>query len=163
MQTIACGLVIQKLCSGSGESVPATCIVLVIAVLPLPRFVLSGKVNSRREAVVRLWIRGPSGRTLETEAIVDTGFTGSLTLPQSHVTRLGLTWKGRGEGVLADGTNNSFQVYEAVTLWHSQPRVISVHAVEADPLLGMALLDGSELAMQVVEGGEVVIHELPVS
>jgi clan AA aspartic protease len=125
--------------------------------------VLSGKVNSRREAVVRLWIRGPSDRALEIEAIVDTGFTGSLTLPQSYVTRLGLVWKGRGEGVLADGTSSSFGVYEAVALWHRQPRVISVHAVESKPLLGMTMLDGNEFAMQVVEGGEVAIHELSVS
>lgn len=124
---------------------------------------LSGKVNSRREAVVRLWISGPSDRTLEIEAIVDTGFTGSLTLPQSFVTQLGLVWKGRGEGVLADGTSSSFGVYEAVALWHRRPRVISVHAVESSPLLGMTMLDGSEVAMQVVEGGEVAIHELPVS
>jgi clan AA aspartic protease len=125
--------------------------------------VLSGKVNSRREAVVRLWLSGPSDRALEIEAIVDTGFTGSLTLPQSYVTQLGLTWKGRGEGVLADGTSSSFGVYEAVALWHRQPRTIAVHAVESQPLLGMTMLDGSEVAMQVIEGGEVVIHELSVS
>ena len=124
---------------------------------------LSGRVNSRREAVVRLWISGPSDRALEIEAIVDTGFTGSLTLPQSCVTQLGLVWKGRGEGVLADGTSSSFGVYQAVALWHGQPRAIPVHAVESKPLLGMTLLDGSEFSMQVVEGGEVAIHELWVS
>lgn len=124
---------------------------------------LSGKVNSRREAVVRLWISGPSDRAVEIEAIVDTGFTGSLTLPQAYVNQLGLVRRGRGEGVLADGTSTSFGVYEAVALWHLQPRIISVHAVESQPLLGMTMLDGSEFAMQVVEGGEVAIHELPVS
>ena len=124
---------------------------------------LSGKVNARREAVVRLWIRGPSDPALEIEAIVDTGFTGSLTLPQSDVTRLGLVWRGRGEGLLADGTSSFFGVYEAIVLWHRQPRSISVHAVESKPLLGMTMLDGNEFAMQVVEGGEVAIHKLSVS
>jgi hypothetical protein len=48
--------------------------------------VLTGTVNSHYEAVVRLLIRGPSGRDLEAEAIIDTGFTGSLTLPRDVVT-----------------------------------------------------------------------------
>jgi clan AA aspartic protease len=123
----------------------------------------SGRVNTECEAVVRLWIRGPSGQALETEAIVDTGFSGFLTLPQSYVTRLGLIYQGQGGGLLANGTRDSFEVYEAIALWHGQPHVISVHAAESNPLLGIAMLHGSEFAMQVVEGGEVVIHELSVS
>jgi clan AA aspartic protease len=123
----------------------------------------SGRVNTKCEAVVRLWIRGPSGQALETEAVVDTGFSGFLTLPQSCVTRLGLLYQGQGGGLLANGTRDSFEVYEAIALWHGKSRVISVHAVESDPLLGIAMLYGSEFAMQVVEGGEVAIHELPLS
>ncbi|MBW8878560.1 MAG: clan AA aspartic protease [Acidobacteria bacterium] len=123
----------------------------------------SGRVNTKREAVVRLWIRGPSGQALKAEAIVDTGFSGSLTLPQSYVARLGLIYQGHGSGLLADGTRGSFEVYEAIALWHGQPQVIPVHAVESDPLLGMEMLYGSEFAMQVIEGGEIVIHKLPIS
>jgi clan AA aspartic protease len=122
--------------------------------------VLTGRINSQREAVVQLWLKGPSGQVLQIEAIIDTGFTGFLSLPQSQVTRLGLIRQGRGEGVLADGTKTPFEVYEAIVLWRGEPRVVSVNAVETDPLLGMEMLYGSEVAMQVVEGGEVAIREL---
>jgi clan AA aspartic protease len=124
---------------------------------------LTGKVNSSLEAVVRLWIRGPKGQALETEAVVDTGFSGFLSLPRQVIADLGLSPQGTIRGVLADGSKDSFEIYEALVLWYGRPHSILVSAVENDPLLGTAMLHGSELAMQVVEGGEVAIQRLPLS
>jgi clan AA aspartic protease len=124
---------------------------------------LTGKINSRLEAVVKLWLRGPEGRVLETEAILDTGFSGSLSLTQEMVAELGLYPEGQMLGVMADGRETFFPVYKAIILWHGQPQITYVSAVENDPLLGMGMLHGSELAMQVVEGGEVFIEELRLS
>ena len=42
---------------------------------------IEGAVNAARQAVVGLPLRGPSGRALEVEAVVDTGFDRFLTLP----------------------------------------------------------------------------------
>jgi clan AA aspartic protease len=125
--------------------------------------VLTGTVNSDLEAVVRLWIRGPEGQALETEAIVDTGFSGFLSLPRQVIVGLGLSLQGTVRGFLADGRHDSFEIYEALVLWNGRPHIVHVSAVESDPLLGTAMLHGSEFAMQVIEGGEVAIHELPVS
>jgi len=125
--------------------------------------VLTGKINSRSEAVVRLWLRGPEGRVLETEAVIDTGFSGSLTLPQKTAAALGLDLQGRARAILADGSERFYQVGEAIVWWHGQARLISVSVMESAPLLGMELLYGSELALQVVEGGEVAIQELNFS
>lgn len=124
---------------------------------------LTGKVNSSLEAVIRIWIRGPEGQALEAEAIIDTGFSGFLSLPQRLVARLGLSFQGRIHGILADGTEGTYQIYEAIVLWHGQPQAIIVSAVENEPLLGMAMLRGSEMALQVIDGGEVAIHELSIS
>jgi clan AA aspartic protease len=125
--------------------------------------VLTGTINSNYEAVVRLRVRGPNGRELEAEAIIDTGFTGSLTLPRDLVNRLGLHFQGHERGVLADGSEGLFEIYEALVLWNGPFRSVSVDVVDTTPLLGMSLLRGSELAIQVVEGGEVLIQELPLS
>ena len=121
---------------------------------------LTGKVNSRLEAIVRLWIRGPEDRVLETDVLIDTGFSGSLSLPPEIIAGLGLLPNGEMLGILADGTKNRFPIYEAIISWHGQPRVISISAVESHPLLGMGMLHGCELAMQIVEGGEVAIRDL---
>ncbi|MFL6264182.1 MAG: clan AA aspartic protease [Thermoanaerobaculia bacterium] len=121
---------------------------------------LTGRVNSSLEAVVSLWIGGPEGRSLKTDAIVDTGFSGALSLSQEIVAGLGLLPFGKMLGTLADGSESYFPVYTAIIVWHGKPRLIYVSVVESEPLLGMGMLHGCELAMRIMEGGEVAIHDL---
>jgi predicted aspartyl protease len=64
---------------------------------------IAGMVNANREAAIRLLVRGPQGHQQEIEAIIDTGFTGFLTLLPILVTTLGLAWLCRQPGILADG------------------------------------------------------------
>ena len=42
---------------------------------------IQGVVNAALEAVIPLTLQGPAGQTREIEAVIDTGFSGSLTLP----------------------------------------------------------------------------------
>jgi len=121
--------------------------------------VIHGIVNSKLEPIVRLSIRGPEGETAA-EAVVDTGFNGSLSLPSTLIAALGLRLRTQGRGVLADGTEKSFGVYEALILWDGRLLRIPVGEIENILLLGMSLLCGSELAIQVIEGGEVAIRDL---
>ena len=51
---------------------------------------ISGVVTDDRQAVIHLTVRGPAGQEQEIEAIIDTGFDGSLSLPSSIVVQLGL-------------------------------------------------------------------------
>ena len=124
---------------------------------------LTGKINSRLEAVISVSIRGPEGRVLEADATVDTGFSGTLSLPREMVAGLGLLPYGTMLGTLADGRESFFPVYTAIVFWHGKPRLTYVSVVESEPLLGMGMLHGCEFSMQVVEGGEVAIQELGFS
>jgi predicted aspartyl protease len=63
---------------------------------------ITGAVNARLEATIRLPVRDAAGQDHEIEAIVDTGFTGSLTLPPVVIAGLGLAWRSRGQAFLAD-------------------------------------------------------------
>jgi predicted aspartyl protease len=74
---------------------------------------ITGFVPERREAVIRLRVYGPAGQNEEIEAIIDTGFDGSLSLPSSIVAQLGLIWRQRGLALLADGSESVFDIYEA--------------------------------------------------
>ena len=47
---------------------------------PAENRVIEGAVNAAQEAVVGLRVRGPSGRTRDVRAVVDTGFSRFLTL-----------------------------------------------------------------------------------
>ena len=95
------------------------------------------------------------------EAILDTGFNGSLTLPLAMIAGLGLRWRTRGLVTLANCTEDYCDIYVATVIWDGRPRNILVEAADTYPLVGMALLYGHDLHVQVVEGGRVVIERLP--
>ena len=54
--------------------------------------VIEGFVNANHEAVVSLVLRGPEGQTREVNAVIDTGYSGFLTLPAALVADLGLPY-----------------------------------------------------------------------
>jgi clan AA aspartic protease len=95
------------------------------------------------------------------EAIIDTGFNGFLTLSPALIAVLGLPWLCREQGELADGSVLTFDVYVATVDWNGQSKSVEVEAADAQPLLGMALMRGFELRIQVVPGGSVTIAGLP--
>ena len=119
-----------------------------------------GEVNALPEAVVRLAVRGPGGHEREIEAVVDTGYTGALTLPAMLISELALPFSSLTRALLADGSETICAAHEANVRWGSLVRRILVHAADVDPLLGMALLQGYELRIEVIEGGRVSIREL---
>ena len=99
----------------------------------------------------------------EIEAIIDTGFDGSLSLPSSIVVQLGLPWRQRGRALLADGSESVFDIYEATVDCDGEARRIVVDEVETIPLIGMSLLEGYELTVQVQRGGNVTLRALSQS
>lgn len=120
---------------------------------------MQGKVNRHREATLRLVVRG-QGAEQEIEAVIDTGFDGYLTLPAGVIAALGLRWRSRGGALLADGSGSIFEIYEGTVLWDGSARRILIHGVETMPLLGMGLLEGYALRIEVRQGGSVVIDSL---
>lgn len=113
------------------------------------------------EGRIRLKVKGPRGREQEIEAVIDTGYTASLTLPPALVATLGLRWRSVDRGTLADGSECLFDVYKAQVLWDGKVRHILVDEADADPLVGMRLLKGHELKMQIRSRGKVTIKRLP--
>ena len=122
---------------------------------------IRGVVNARREAIVPLRVRGPGGTELDVDAVVDSGFTSSLTLPAAVVAALGLARQSGGGAVLADGSIRQFDIYAADVAWGGGWRPVLVSAVGDEILLGMGLLAGHELRIAVVPGGVVEITPLP--
>lgn len=120
-----------------------------------------GSVNSDLEALVRLTVTGGRSLKRQVDAVVDTGFTGYLTLRPSTIAALQLTWLGREQGTLADGSVDLFDVYRASVIWDGQPRVVEVEAADVDALVGMALLERHSLTIEVLSGGVVNIKPLP--
>ena len=117
-----------------------------------------GVVNAAYEPVITLAVQGPAGRTRDIDAVIDTGFGGLLTLPPAFVAELGLLFKGTGRATLADGSEVDFPSYGVDVLWDGQRISIDADAADTTPLVGMRLLDGHSLYMEVEDGGRVVIQ-----
>ena len=119
---------------------------------------IEGAVNIAYEAVIPLRLQGPEGLARDIEAVVDTGYSGFLTLPATLVTELSLPFAYVGWAFLANDDEVSFDVHDVTVLWDGQPRLIQADATGSAPLVGMLLLDGHDLNIQVTRGGRVVIQ-----
>ena len=118
---------------------------------------IDGAVNDAYEAVVALSLHGPEGHQ-NIEAVIDTGYSGFLTLPAALVTELGLPFAYIGRALLANDDEVTFDVHDVTVLWDGQPRHIRADATGSTPLVGMLLLDRHNLNIEVERGGRVTIQ-----
>jgi clan AA aspartic protease len=121
---------------------------------------IAGSVKANRDAVVTVELRFGNGSVFNAEAIIDTGFNGYLTLPPSMIDASGFQRGGETRAVLADGTELALELYFASILWDGALRTVTCDVVEGTPMIGMALLDGFRLEIEVKTGGEVTIQPL---
>jgi clan AA aspartic protease len=120
---------------------------------------MQGYVNENYEAMISVAVKnGNSFKSID--AVIDTGFTGFLSLPTAIIMDLELQWSYRDRATLGDGSETVFDVYNAEIVWNGQLREIEIDAAETEPLLGMALLRGYRLQMDTIEGGLVTIETL---
>jgi clan AA aspartic protease len=119
---------------------------------------MQGRVNQRCEATLAIAVKN-NEITQMVDAVIDTGFSGFLTLPSDTIATLGW-WEGRDTATLGDGTFCTFEVYIGLVIWDGQYREIYINESETVPLIGMQLLRGYDLRIQAIEGGSVTIEAL---
>ncbi|GBD54139.1 hypothetical protein BGM30_32320 [Microcystis aeruginosa NIES-298] len=123
---------------------------------------MRGYVNQNYEAMLSLVVR--NGDKLKSiTAVIDTGFTGFLSLPIATIRELELSWSYRDRATLGDGSEVLFDIYDGMVIWGGQYREIEINAAETEPLIGMSLLRGYRLQVDTVKGGLVTISELPIA
>jgi len=118
---------------------------------------MQGRVNQSRFAMLSIVIKNGATTQL-VDAVIDTGFSGFLTLPSDVISKLGLNWQGRDIATLGDGTFCTFEVYIGLVIWDGQYREVYINESETVPLIGMGLLRGYDLRIRAIEGGTVTIE-----
>lgn len=119
---------------------------------------IRGQVNPQNEAFISLFVAGPGDAETRLGFLIDTGFSGQLTIPPDAVARLGLPYDRSGIYSLADGASVELDIYIATIQRESISRQVEVLAMPGGPLAGMALLQGHRVLIDVIDGGEVVIE-----
>jgi clan AA aspartic protease len=123
--------------------------------------VIEGEVTPERKGVIRLQVSRPGGPSEEIEAVIDTGFTGFLTLPTDTIARLRLHLVGSRRGRLADGSLVYMHLYMANVLWDGLLQRVQVLETGGPCLVGISLLYGYVLTFEAIDGGRVSIEKLP--
>jgi clan AA aspartic protease len=124
-----------------------------------PELETVGSVNDELELCLVLDVRGPT-RQREVQAIVDTGFSGMLVLPERLVAELGLRPLRTIQGSLADGSVTLVSLFAGQLMWFGRVRVVEVVAAGSLPLVGVHLLSGFSLAADFVPQGRFRIGRL---
>ncbi|WP_420434726.1 clan AA aspartic protease [Candidatus Poriferisocius sp.] len=119
---------------------------------------IEGVVSAAYEAVLTLTLQGPTGQTRDIEAVIDTGFTGFLTVTPLLAEELALVFEGTARATLADGGETTFPYYSVAVLWDGQARHVEADAADTTPLIGMRLLDSHSLYMEIEDGGRIIIE-----
>ena len=110
---------------------------------------------------MKITVSGPFSKGLEYEAVLDTGFTGFLSMPLMEAIRLGLILHGTSKIILADGSEG-FRLTAKGMIEVGDERKIGVVILEAESselLLGMDFLRLFEKAMMVSKDGVLLLSE----
>jgi clan AA aspartic protease len=121
---------------------------------------MQGIVDQNCEATIRLVVGNLDSQRQMIDAVIDTGFTGFLTLPSSVLADLNLRAYRREEGILGDGSTCIFDVYRGLVIWDGELRRIDINESDTEPLVGMSLLYGYRMQLDAIEGGTVTIQAL---
>ncbi len=122
---------------------------------------ITGNVTARREARLQLTVLAADQRARHVDVVLDTGFNGFLTLPSNVIRALRLRLVGARPVTLGDGSTAVLNLYRARLVWHEHERTALILQADGDPLLGMSLLYGSRIVLDVVVDGPVTIDPLP--
>lgn len=119
-----------------------------------------GLVNRDLEAILSVRLRGPNQIEHVLDAMVDTGYTGSITLPLTIIHRMVLPCYSGGRVVLADGSVRRFDTFSAEIFWAGLWQKIIVSNVGDESFIGMTLISGRGLWLEAITGGVVEIRNL---
>ena len=113
------------------------------------------------EARVSVAVAGPSREFREIEFVVDTGFSGGLTLPESVIRELNLRLYRQRRVRTAEDRVLRIPTNHGLVQWHGRLLSILVYQSETPrPLLGTAMLENCRLTIDLREGGPVAITPL---
>lgn len=122
---------------------------------------IRGRISEDGEAIiVPVAITDSDGRLWPLETVLDTGFVGDLSLPSTAIRRLGLVRAGSLNFILANGEPVRLRTYHTRALWHYRLLDIEVTETGDVPLIGVRMLRGSRVTMDMLPGGEVIIEEV---
>lgn len=122
-----------------------------------------GSIDDSGDLTIPIRVLDANGHVHRIVAVVDTGFNGHISLLPHQIRELRL-WPPQSVAMaVANGVIISVNAYSGVVIWQGERRPVEVIEAEGTPTVGLALLWGSLLAVEITEHGAVTISPLPSS
>ena len=121
---------------------------------------IEGAVLPTLEPMVQVHVFDSSGEEIPLNVLVDTGFTGSFSMPGTVAKRLGLEKIGSDSVQFGDGSIYAADLYEIEIEWDGMRRIVYADAFGADLVIGTELLRDYELLIHFVNGGPVRVTKM---
>ena len=121
---------------------------------------IRGRVTENKAVLIACGILDNNGSRWPLEAFLDTGFTGDLALPIAAIRRLGLPPLGERIFTIGGGGRATLNAYSGTLDWHERQLDVVVIQSDGAPLIGMGLLWGSQIIVNAIEGGSVIVEEI---
>jgi len=118
---------------------------------------MTGRVTADLEAAIPLRVFSSNGLANELSGVVDTGFNGYLTASPQTIALLKLPIAGHTEAQLGDGRCVRLPTYSVEIEWFGRRLEVPVLASGSGILVGMSLLRGYRLCVDVETDGDVDI------
>ena len=120
----------------------------------------TGLVGPNLQARLPVEIMDGNRQLQAIEVVLDTGFNESLVLPPDSIQGLGLSPTGERVAKLANGEEVILSCWAGRMYWQGSMRDVLVLQSDGEPLLGMRLLLGNRVTLDVVDGGLVQIDQI---
>ena len=82
-------------------------------------------------------------------------------MPASVIPQLDLVPMNNRYTYLAVGGEVWLSTWRGTIFWNGRPRFVEIVETDSEPLLGMELLFGNRIAIEVREGGAVTVETMP--
>ena len=122
-----------------------------------------GAVLASLEPMVQVLVYSAAGERVPLNVLIDTGFTGSFSLPKPVAERLELTKIGSDSVQFGNGSVYSADLYELDIEWDGVRRTVYADAFGADLVVGTELFRDYELVIRFVNGGQVRLDKLAIN
>lgn len=119
-----------------------------------------GRVSPRFEPLVPLDLVETEGQIYQIEVLLDTGFDGSLLIPDHVIKSLGFPLYDDFVSTLADGRSVVVQGFDGQVMWHGRLQSVLILESKGEALLGMNLLWRNRITIDNYANGPVVVEEL---
>ena len=121
---------------------------------------IRGRVDSHRQAWVQLGLKSRTGHLQRVDAVVDTGFDGSLNLPPDIIRELDLASELEANVIKATCASDKVNTWNGDVIWDEQVRSLLILESSGAPLLGMELMEDSRLTINTRTNLDVFIETL---